>query len=142
MNDKPVNYYQGNADIIKALQGVPSVLEKQSLERKLRHLVHLRASQINGCAFCVKMHTRETREDDETNERLDRLIVWRHVDDFDERERAALAWVEALTRLDGDAEYGPLRGFLREHFSDKEIGALTTEIAMINVWNRLQVSNH
>ena len=112
------------------------------LDTKLRHLIKLRASQINGCAFCVKMHTAEARKDGETNERLDRLVVWEHVGDFSEAERAAFAWTEALTTFDKRTNYAELRGRLREHFTEKEIGILTGQVAMINLWNRMQVANH
>ncbi|WP_433937240.1 carboxymuconolactone decarboxylase family protein [Sorangium cellulosum] len=137
-----VKYEQAIPDVLQALAGVHRVLDGYTLERKLIHLVQLRASQINQCAFCVKMHTREARQDGETNDRLDRLIVWEHVRDFSERERAALAWTEALTVLDRRTDYAALRARLREHFSDREIGALTAAVAMINLWNRIQVSGH
>ncbi|WP_437961160.1 carboxymuconolactone decarboxylase family protein [Sorangium sp. So ce119] len=138
----PVKYEQAIPDVLQALAGVHRVLDGYTLERKLIHLVQLRASQINQCAFCVKMHTREARQDGETNDRLDRVIVWEHVRDFSERERAALAWTEALTVLDRRTDYAALRARLREHFSDREIGALTAAVAMINLWNRIQVSGH
>jgi AhpD family alkylhydroperoxidase len=118
------------------------VIKNQDLDRALFHLVLLRASQINGCANCVKMHTKEAKEDGEAEERLERLIVWRHVSDFDEREKTALAWTEALTELDTKQDLGPLRARLRTHFKDKEIGALTSAIALINFWNRMQISRH
>ncbi|WP_437786639.1 carboxymuconolactone decarboxylase family protein [Sorangium sp. So ce1097] len=137
-----VKYEQEIPDVLQALAGVHRVLDGYTLERKLIHLVQLRASQINQCAFCVKMHTREARQDGETNDRLDRLIVWEHVRDFTERERAALAWTEALTVLDRRTDYAALRARLREHFSEREIGALTAAVAMINLWNRIQVSRH
>ncbi|WP_438021044.1 carboxymuconolactone decarboxylase family protein [Sorangium sp. So ce315] len=137
-----VKYEQEIPDVLQALAGVHHVLDGYTLERKLIHLVQLRASQINQCAFCVKMHTREARQDGETNDRLDRLIVWEHVRDFSERERAALAWTEALTVLDRRTDYAALRARLREHFSEREIGALTAAVAMINLWNRIQVSRH
>jgi alkylhydroperoxidase family enzyme len=88
------------------------------------------------------MHTKEAREDGETNERLDRVIVWKHVSDFTERERAALAWTEALTVLDDAADLGAIRAELRRHFTEKEIGMLTSEVAMINMWNRFGVSRN
>lgn len=88
------------------------------------------------------MHLREAREDGETQDRLDRLVVWTHVSDFSEAEKAALAWTEALTTLDHKTDYASLRGRLRQSFTDKEIGALTATIAMINLWNRVQVSAH
>lgn len=88
------------------------------------------------------MHTKEARDDGETNERLDRLVVWDHVSDFSAKERAALAWTEALTQIERKTDYGALRAELRAHFSDAEISALTTTVAMINLWNRIQVSAH
>jgi AhpD family alkylhydroperoxidase len=129
-------------DILPALLKVHEAVGGHGLDKKLHHLVHLRASQINGCAFCVKMHTREARQDGETSDRLDRLIVWAHVSDFSEAEKAALAWTEALTVLDHQTDYASLRGRLRASFTDKEIGALTATIGMINLWNRIQVSAH
>ena len=88
------------------------------------------------------MHTKEARQDGESNERLDRVIVWDHVHDFSEKEKAALAWTEALTVLDRKTEFGALRARLRQHFTEKEIGVLTSVIGMINLWNRIQVSRH
>lgn len=121
---------------------VHAPLDALGLERSLHHLAQLRASQLNQCAFCVRMHTREAREDGESNERLDRLVVWDHCNDFTPREKAALAWTEALTRLDRRTDYAALRTSLREHFSEVEIGALTATVAMINLWNRIQISRH
>jgi AhpD family alkylhydroperoxidase len=91
------------------------------------HVVHLRASQINACAHCIDMHVREARADGETNERLDRLIAWRHVEHFSPAGRAALAWTEALTTLSPNTDYARLRSQLRDHFSEQQIGALTAE---------------
>jgi AhpD family alkylhydroperoxidase len=136
------NYEQTIGDIFQAMTGVHKAMGGHALEPTIRHLVHLRASQINRCAFCIKMHTREAREDGETNERLDRVIVWQHVRDFSAREQAALAWTEALTDLDPKADLAPLRAQLRQHFSEEEIGTLTAEVATINFWNRIQVSRH
>lgn len=142
MTSKPVNHFQAIPDVIDALTKVHDAIDTHGLERRLHHLVQLRASQLNACAYCVKMHVREAREDGETNERLDRLVVWEHVSDFSPKERAALAWTEALTRLDRRTDYGALRSVLREHFSDSEISALTATVAMINLWNRIQISGH
>lgn len=138
----PVNYQQEVPDILNSLAAVHPVMDGHGLDRRLQHLLRLRASQINRCAFCVKMHTREAREDGETSDRLDRVIVWDQVHDFSASEKAALAWTEALTLLVPGTDLGPLRSRLREHFSDKDIGALTSEIAMINLWNRIQISGH
>lgn len=139
---QPVNYQNAVPGILQALSGVHPAIDTYGLDRGIHHLVQLRASQINGCAFCIKMHLREAREDGETEARLDRVIVWDHVADFTPAERAALAWTEALTVIDRRTDYGPLRATLREHFTEQQIGALTATVAMINLWNRIQVSAH
>jgi AhpD family alkylhydroperoxidase len=120
-----VKYEREIPDVLQAMAGVHRAMDAHGFDRTIHHLVQLRAPQINQCAHCVKMHTREAREDGERSERLDRLVVWKHVGDFSEREKAALAWTEALTVLNGVADYAALRARLREHFTDKEIGVLT-----------------
>src|SRR3546814_19099383 len=102
----------------------------------------LRASQINGCAFCIKMHLREARADGETEARLVRVIVCEHVDDFTPRERAALAWTEALTTIERRTESGALRAQMRAHFHDDEIGALTALVAMITLCTLIHISDN
>lgn len=139
---KAVRYQREIPEVLQALGNVHPVIDQYGLERSIHHLVQLRASQINGCAHCVKMHVKEARDDGETNDRLDRLIVWAHVDDFSAPEKAALAWTEALTGLDTRTDYGQLRSQLRAHFSEEQISALTATVAMINLWNRIQVSTH
>ena len=129
-------------DILQSMAEVHHIIDKHGLDRTIHHLVLLRASQMNRCGLCVKMHTTEAREDGETNNRLDRVVVWDQVSDFNERERAALAWTEALTVLDPKADLGMVRALLRKHFSEKEIGILTATIAMINLWNRINISVH
>ncbi len=141
-NAKAVNYTQEIPDVLASMAGIHEVIDNYGLNRTLHHLVLLRASQINGCSYCVKMHTREARQDGETNDRLDRLVVWQHVDDFSAKEKAALAWTEALTTLDIKTDLGNIRAALREHFSEQEIAALTANIAMINLWNRIQFSGY
>jgi len=148
MNDtdtpsSPVHLEQHIPDVFKALHAVHRANDAHGLERPLRHLVHLRASQINGCAHCIRMHSRAAREDGETDARLDHLTAWEHMADYTEAERAALAWTEALTRLGGaHPDFGPLRARLRQQFSEEQIAALTVEIAMINQWNRVAISRH
>ncbi|TPD61740.1 carboxymuconolactone decarboxylase family protein [Emcibacter nanhaiensis] len=129
-------------DVLQALQQVEVTMAEHGLDPLLVHLVKLRASQINSCGFCVKMHIREARADGETDERLERLVVWRHVDDYSERERAALKWTEALTTLKEDTDYGALRAELKALFSEAEISVLTSTIMMINLWNRMKASQH
>ena len=139
---KAVNYEQEIPDVLQAMAQVNETMEGYGLDRTLHHLVQLRASQINRCSFCVKMHTKEARRDGETNERLDRVVVWDEVEDFTPSERAALAWTEALTTLDPKVDLRPLRAGLHEHFSNQEIGVLTATVAMINLWNRIAISTH
>ncbi len=143
MNDtRAVKYEQEIGDVMKSMAEVHLVMDAHGFDRTLHHLVLLRASQINRCGFCVDMHTREAREDGETSERLDRVIVSDQVKDFSDREKAALAWTEALTELDPKTDLGALRARLRQHFSEKEISILTATIGMINLWNRIGVSRH
>lgn len=137
-----INHYENVPDIVKRFVAASGEIGKADLEPRLRHLIDLRASQINQCAFCVKMHTEEALNDGESQERLQRVIVWRHVDDFTPAEQAAFAWTEALTSLDPKTDYEVLRADLRKHFSEAQISAITAAVAMINLWNRVQVSNH
>lgn len=136
---------ESRLDITKAApQGVKAMtaLEthlKTTMEPSLFHLVKTRASQINGCAYCVHMHTREARRDGESEERLYLLSAWRESPLYTPRERAALAWTEALTLVaqthapDADFEEA------RRHFDDEELGNLTLLIGAINVWNRVAI---
>ena len=140
--DTVIHYEQILPEYYKMFEKVEIMLANEDFDVQLRHLVKLRASQINGCAFCVDMHTKEARRDGETNERLDRLVVWRHVEDYSEAEKAALAWTECLTVISDATDYGTARAALRSHYTDKQISVLTYIIVMINNWNRLQVSKH
>ncbi len=135
-------YEQTIPDVLQAMAGVHQVLDTYGLDLKIRHLVQLRASQINRCGFCIKMHTKEARQNGETSERLDRVIAWDQVNDFTDAEKAALEWTEALTSLHLKSDLGAIRARLSGHFSDEEMGALTAEVAMINLWNRINVSKH
>ncbi|MCD9029004.1 carboxymuconolactone decarboxylase family protein [Luteimonas sp. BDR2-5] len=137
-----IQVHQRLPDVTRALTGAQAAVATAAGDHRLHHLVHLRASQINQCSYCVNMHLREAREDGEQQARLDQLVVWRHVDVFSSAEKAALAWTEALTRLDPGTDLAPLRTRLRLHFGDAEIAALTADIAMINLWNRIMVADH
>ncbi|AYV46610.1 alkylhydroperoxidase [Caulobacter flavus] len=128
--------------VYQAFVAAEGAVVAAGIDPRLMHLLKLRASQLNDCAFCVKMHSKEARDDGETNERLDRLTVWRHVADYTPAEKAALAWTEALTQLPTKVDLAPLRADLRAHYSEVEASALTALTAMINLWNRLGVSVH
>ena len=140
-NENTIRYPQQAPAVMQALAQVNPAINALGLEARLHHLVVLRASQINGCAHCVKMHTQDARKDGETSERLDRLVVWQHVDDYTPREKAALAFTEAMTRLDDQSVLPELRAALREHFTEQEVAALGADVAMINLWNRISISN-
>lgn len=137
-----INYLEYVPSVLKRFEAASGEIGNTELEPKLRHLIELRASQINQCAYCVKMHTEEALRDGETDKRVQRITVWRHVEDYTTAEKAAFAWTEALTNLDPATDYETLRNELRQHYSDAQISALTSAIAMINLWNRMQVSNH
>jgi len=110
------------------------------LDAKLIHLVKTRASQINGCAYCIDMHTKDARAAGETEQRLYALSAWRETPFFSERERAALAWTEAVTLIGGgvpDAVYHEAS----KHFSEKELADLTWVAVAINAWNRIAISS-
>ncbi|CAJ1407113.1 unnamed protein product [Effrenium voratum] len=134
----PINYQDFIPSVLQRFVAASGEIGKSDLDPKLHHLLDLRASQINQCAYCVKMHNKEALDDGESQERLQRLTVWRHVEDFTPAEKAALAWTEALTNLDPKTDYSVLRADLRSHFSDGEISAITSSVAMINLWNRIQ----
>ena len=113
----------------------------QHVDRKLLHLLKLRASQINGCAYCIGMHTDEALRDGEPTERLTMLDAWEESSLYSDKERAALAWVEEVTLI---ADSGASKeGFdaLKAHFSEDEIGWLTLAATMINAWNRMAISS-
>ncbi len=125
---------------VKALGGVYIYVAHSGLPKTLLDLVYLRSSQINGCAYCIDSHSHDLLKEGVSLEKLALVSVWREADPyFSERERAALAWTESLTRLPEtaapDEAYTPLAG----HFSEKEIVDLTVLIGMINLWNRIGV---
>lgn len=134
-----MNYFAKAPDLLNSVMALEKAVQESGFERKLIHLVKLRASQINGCAYCVDMHVKEARHDGETEQRIHLISAWRESPLYSERERAALEWTEALTLLPqsraDDQYYNPLK----EHFSDVEIVQLTVLIGVINMWNRLAV---
>lgn len=127
---------------LAALYQLEKYLAACGLEPLLLHLVKTRASQINGCAYCLDMHTKDAREAGESEQRLYTLSAWRETPFFSERERAALALTEAVTRIADHPQGEVLHDELRRHFSDKEIVDLTLAIVAINSWNRLAITFH
>ncbi len=134
-----LNYFGAAPETIKALVALETHLANSGLETSLFHLVKTRASQINGCAYCIHMHTKDARAHGETEERLYLLDAWRESPLYTERERAALAWTESLTLISQthapDADYE----MVRAQFKDDELVKLTALIGMINLWNRIAI---
>jgi AhpD family alkylhydroperoxidase len=135
-----MNYAKAAPGAMKAMSGLDAYLAECDLEASLRELVKLRASQINGCAYCVDMHSLDARAQGETEQRLYALPVWQETPFFTERERAALLWTEKLTLLAVDHVPDEVFEQVRRHFSEAELANLTLVIATINAWNRFGVS--
>lgn len=123
-----------------AMLGLDEYVRQSDLEPALLDLVRTRASQINGCAYCVDMHTKDARARGETEQRLYALPVWRDTPFFTERERAALAWTEVVTLLSRCRVTDELYDEARRHFSEKQLVDLTMAVIAINGWNRLSVA--
>ena len=135
-----IDYQSIDPAVFNAMMALQIQVNKSKLDTLLAGLVKLRASQINGCAFCIDMHTKEAREHGETEQRLYALTAWAETPFYNERERAALAWTDALTRISETHAPDDVYEEVRQHFDDKEIVDLTTLIGMINLWNRLAIS--
>jgi AhpD family alkylhydroperoxidase len=124
----------------KALAALQSYIDACGLERSLLELVKIRASQINGCAFCLVAHTRDARKLGETDDRMHLLNAWDEVPAFSERERAALAWMEAVTRITDGHVPDQVYDMARRQFSEKELVDLNYAVIAINAWNRLAIA--
>ena len=125
-----------------ALMALADAARKTGVPQTTLELVHLRASQINGCSVCVHMHARDLRKAGESDERIDTVAGWRDAPFFTEAERVALALAEALTRLSDRADQVPdeLYRQAREHYDEQQLAGLILSIAMVNVWNRTNIS--
>jgi AhpD family alkylhydroperoxidase len=134
-----IDFYTASPDALKAMIALETAVSKLPLEKSLIELVKLRASQINGCAFCVDMHTADARKGGETERRLYAVSVWRETPFFTPRERAALAWTESLTLLSQTHAPDEDYELLSAQFAPKEMVDLTVAISTINSWNRLAV---
>ena len=137
-----LQFFAAAPEIMKAVAALNKAVEESGLERSLLHLIKLRASQINGCSFCVDMHSREAREDGETEQRVYLVAAWKESPLFSDRERAAFAWTEAVTLISNGGVSDELYEKTLKHFSEQELTKLTVAVGMINVWNRLCVSFH
>lgn len=135
-----LNYTELAPDALKAMLGLERYVRNSGLERPLYELIKIRASQINGCAYCIDMHTKDARKAGETEQRIYALNAWRETPFYTERERAALAWTEELTLISENDVSDDLYERIGEHFTEQERVALTMAIIAINGWNRLAIS--
>lgn len=135
-----LDFYKASPEALKALIALEVALGKLNLDPLLVDLVKLRASQINGCAYCVDLHASDARKKGETERRLYALPVWRETPFFTAREHAALAWTEAVTSIAGAPPSDEDYDALRSAFSESEMVNLTVAIGLINTWNRLAIA--
>lgn len=124
----------------KAMLALETYLRESGLDHGLLHMVKLRASQINGCAYCIDMHWKDARAAGVSEQRLYGLDAWREAPYYDERERAALEWTEALTRVTEGHVPDEVYQTASSHFSDKDLADLTWAVAAINAWNRVGIA--
>ena len=137
--EQHIDFFAVAPEGIKAMRGLEAYIRHSGLDHRLLELVKTRVSQINGCAYCLDMHTKEARAAGETEQRLYALSAWRETGFYSERERAALAWAEALTDIAGKGVAQGLRTETLRSFSEKELVDLTLAIVAINGWNRLAI---
>ena len=135
-----INYTEVAPEALRAMFNLERYVRQSGLEHSLLHLMKVRASQINGCAYCIDMHTKDARAEGETEQRLYALSAWHETPFYSERERAALAWTDALTLIGDGGVPDELYEEVREHFTEKEIVDLTMVVITINGWNRLAIS--
>ncbi len=134
-----LNYAKASPEGFRAMRTLQAHVDRSGLEPKLLELVKMRASQINGCAYCLDMHSKDARAMGETEQRLYLLDAWRESPFYSDRERAALAWTEAVTRISANALPDDLYAEVRGQFDERELVDLTFAIIAINGWNRLAI---
>jgi AhpD family alkylhydroperoxidase len=135
-----IEYAQVAPGAVEAMRTLEKYVRTCGIEPKLLELIKIRASQINGCAYCLDMHTKDARAQGETEQRIYALNAWRETPFFTEKERAALAWTESVTQVSTSQVPDEVYEIVRQHFDEKEIVNITTAIVAINGWNRFAVS--
>jgi len=135
-----IEFRNANPKILPLLLAIESYLRSTKIEPSLLNLIDVRASQLNGCALCLDMHTKDARAEGETEQRLYALDAWRETPFFDERERAALAWTEAVTQVADGHVPDDVYEQAKQCFNDEELVDLTLAVASINTWNRLNIA--
>ena len=137
-----LDYFAKAPELMRSVLALNKAVEQCGLEASLLHLIKLRASQINGCSYCVDMHSREAREDGESEQRVFLVSAWKESPLFTARERAAFQWVEAVTLIADAGVPDTLYAEARLQFSEEELVKLTVAVAVINSWNRLSIAFH
>ena len=135
-----INAFEKSAGALKAMYGLGNYLAKSTIEKPLLNLIYYRVSQINGCAFCLDMHAKDLLADGESTQRLLVLDAWRETPFYTDRERAALAWAEAVTRLTNNDVPDEVYETARQQFSEQELIDLTMAVITINSYNRINVA--
>ncbi|UVF22724.1 carboxymuconolactone decarboxylase family protein (plasmid) [Microvirga terrae] len=135
-----LNYAAQSPELFKKLADLSAAIRKGTIEASIIHLVEIRASQLNGCSFCLDMHVKEAKLHGERELRLHHIATWHESPLFEPRERAALAWTEALTRLPEGGVPDDLYDYVRGQLSEKELADLTFVVMAINAWNRAGVA--
>jgi AhpD family alkylhydroperoxidase len=135
------NYAKTFPEGFHTLAGVENAVKNCGLESQLLELMKVRASQLNGCSFCIDMHTKDARAEGETEQRLYALSAWQEAPFFTARERAALAWTEALTNIQQGHAADDVYEEARREFTENELGKLTLAISLINAWNRIAIAS-
>lgn len=138
--EQRLNFLELTPNVVRAMLGLHKPLSQSGLEKSLLDLIYFRVSQINGCAFCLDMHSKDLRADGETEQRLYVLEAWRESPFYSDRERAALAWAEAVTTLTGKDVPDDVYKQARAQFSETELVNLTLAVVTINGWNRLNIA--
>lgn len=139
--EQRINAFENNPMLMRAMFGLNGYLAKSGkIEESLLHLIELRVSQLNGCAFCIDMHSKDLRAKGETEQRLYLLDAWRESPFYTERERAAFAWAEAVTFVTNGHVSDEVYEEVRKQFSEEELVDLTFAVTTINTWNRLNIA--
>lgn len=134
-----LNYYAKWPEALEKFVELENLLKSSSLDSRLIHLIKIRASQLNGCTFCIDMHVKEAIIDGESHLKLHHIAGWEESNLFNEKERAAFKWTEALTKLSVDSTRDEVYNYVRKFFHEKELVELTVAITLINSWNRFAI---
>lgn len=138
--EQRINGYQKRPNAYKALYGLGSYLANSSIEQSLLNLIYFRVSQVNGCAYCLDMHSKDLRAEGETEQRLYLLDAWREAPLYTERECAALSWAEAVNKIKDGNVPDDVYGEAKKVFSEEELVDLTMAVGIINCYNRLNIA--